>query len=144
MIAITVLDLLSMPRACHPSSPPALGMPGFGTQILLPDDESTFTVTTWTDERWRAWNHKVINVRGTLTGPAARLDGRGLFALIPGCRSFQRGARPGGRELGFHQDTTLTALRALPHSCGAQPGQRCDLPPYVRRCIAPTTTAVPA
>ncbi|MEU4220370.1 hypothetical protein [Actinoplanes sp. NPDC026623] len=48
--------------------------------------------------------------------------------------------QPDRRILGFHHDTTLALVRAMPHSCGAAPGRTCNLPWHKGSCTAPTAS----
>lgn len=135
---IEVRDLLLLP------CPPAFGggAAGANTVVLLPDRESTMTVSGCSDERWRSWNGRTINVWATLHGPAAQLTTRELFNLLPGCRSIARPGRSGVQEIGFDEHTSLALLRALVHSCDAEPGHRCDRPWWRGPCTSPASTAV--
>lgn len=131
-------DLLFLPCA------PRFGRSTAGahTVVLLPDGTSTMTVNGCADDRWRSFNGSTIIVWATLHGPATRLTAHELFAAFPGCRSLGTPGRYGIREIGFDQHTRLTLLRALPHSCGAEPGRGCHRRGWQGPCMSPAWTAV--
>lgn len=131
-VEMTVADLLLLPT---PIDLPHI--PGGGTLVLLPDGESTMMVRSVTDDRWRSYRGTTIQVHVSIDGPAAEWTAEQMFAAIPGCQQRGPGRGPGGWTLGFHHQARLTVIKALPHTCAAEPGRPCaDRPPYWRRCTA--------
>lgn len=130
-----VRDLLWMP------CPPGIRIPGRDTEVLLPDGQSTMRVLGHEDQRWRMWNGSTIELWVTLTGPAAQYRGEEFFERIPGCRSGGHSRHAGSRYLGLDQNTEFTVVRALTHSCGAEPGQPCNLSSG-RACNSPSADPV--
>lgn len=124
---ISVEDLLFLPRTSRLWG--YMPMPGHGTTILLPDGESSGTITSVTDERWKHWGSKTIEVNMLLMGPAVSLNIRELMDLF---RHHMGGGgwctlAGGGVQASLRADSELTLLRAMPHSCGADPGRPCAI-----------------
>ncbi len=137
---VRVGDLLRFPRVSTFGGQAVAS----GTVLRLPDGESTARVSGVQDERWRSWNSKQIAVWLTLQGPATLLDGRELFAAMPGCREIHVPYR-GVRQAGFHQDAEFELVAAVPHAddCGAALGRVCNKPLTQHPCLVSTIAVVP-
>lgn len=120
----TVENLLFLPR--HSMAWQLMPCPGQGTVLQLPDGESTGTLISTTDERWKSWHCTAVQVNLMLDGPAAAMNCRELMDV------FRHEMGAGGWRLtgsgvsaSLRSTAELRILQAMPHSCGTEPGRAC-------------------
>lgn len=142
MNTCTARELLRLPNAA--GSWWFVRQPGGGTTFALPDGLSTAVVTCVWDESWRMTGSDVVAVSVLLYGPATELITEDVMRLA-GARWAEHGSRTSRTRqvtVALAGTMPLTLVRAMPHSCGAEPGRPCEKRWHQRVCEAPTLDPV--